>query len=109
MPANWVRFAETEPDTFPMSEPTDTRHSTVTLRDGDLMVARDVSKALGLSAEMVAKLRWQGILPAIQTPSGRNIFLTKDVLALKAKREKTPRGNGKGQVAWPRKPKVAKK
>ena len=71
------------------------------LRDGDLMTTADAAAVLGLSNEMVTKLRRAGRLPVVRTPSGWCIFLAKDVLALAAERRKAPRGGRLGSVRVP--------
>jgi len=68
------------------------------LKDGDLLTTGDVATVLGLSVPMVKKLRAQGRLPSIRTPSGLCIHLARDVRALAAKRAKAPRGGKLGQV-----------
>jgi len=65
------------------------------LRDGEVMTTQDVARHLGVSRELVNKLRRLGQLPAVRTPGGRFIFLTRDVEAYRAKRAKAPRQGGK--------------
>lgn len=82
-----------------MSAMFDTRARTVKLRDGEVMMANEAAKELGLSVESIAKLRREGNLEAVRTAGGWFIYLTKDVLALKARRAKAPIGNKRGCVA----------
>jgi predicted site-specific integrase-resolvase len=70
------------------------------LRDGDLLTSSDAAAVLGLSLEMVTRLRRTGQLPAIRTPSGWCIYLAKDVRALAELRRKAPKmkdGRTKGR------------
>ena len=74
------------------------------LRDGDLMGTTDAATVLGLSLEMVTKLRRQGRLPAVRTVGGQWIFLARDVRRLLEQRRKARRwsdGGGLGAVRVP--------
>jgi len=60
------------------------------LRDGELMGTADAATTLGLSVEMVAKLRRLGRLPAVRTVGGQWIYLASDVRRLLERRRKAP-------------------
>jgi excisionase family DNA binding protein len=59
------------------------------------MTTQDVAAALGVSRELIHKLRRLGQLPAARTPGGIFVFLTRDVEAFRRKRAKAPRQGGK--------------
>jgi excisionase family DNA binding protein len=74
------------------------------LKDGDLMVASEVAAALGVSVEMVRKLRRQGTLPAVRTVGGWCVYRTRDVKALALRRARAPRQGGKVRRGFVRVP-----
>ena len=69
------------------------------------MATADAASDLGLSVEMVAKLRRLGRLPAVRTVGGQWIYLASDVRRLREQRRKAPRygttGKKEGTVRVP--------